>query len=198
MLPKYKVVQEEVANLPNTAQIMWLKVDSKPTKQSIANWVQKWSYRYTSYLSDDLTNRISDLMNFVTEAKVTLIQDVEEGDLNKLIEVMGCIRDVRTRTETTDAMFEPLRNSVALLKKWNIPVGEETVSGLEELLGLWAEVKKQNFNTLERINPLQNAEAAKIKNEVEAFNTEVDTFRSEMQANGPYPTRTRGRSRSTR
>lgn len=198
MLPKYKVVQEEVANLPNTAQIMWLKVDSKPTKQSIANWVQKWSYRYTSYLSDDLTNRISDLMNFVTEAKVTLVQDVEEGDLNKLIEVMGCIRDVRTRTETTDAMFEPLRNSVALLKKWNIPVGEETVSGLEELLGLWAEVKKQNFNTLERINPLQNAEAAKIKNEVEAFNTEVDTFRSEMQANGPYPTRTRGRSRSTR
>ena len=186
ILSKYKSVQDEVSSLPNHQTIMWLKIDSKPVKQSIATWVSKWSYRYTSYLSDDLTSRISDLMAFVNEAKVTLVKEVEGGDLDGLIEVMGCIRDVRTRTESTDAMFEPLRNSVALLKKWNIPVTEETLLGLEESPGLWAEVKKQNFNTLERLNPLQNAEASKIKMDVEAFNTEVDTWREGMKANGPF------------
>ena len=47
-----------------------------------------------------------------------------DGDVDVLIEVMGCIRDVRTRTEDTDNMFEPFRATVALLKKWDIEVSE--------------------------------------------------------------------------
>ena len=102
---------------------------------------------------------------------------------------MGCIRDiphVRTRTDATDAMFEPLRNVVTLLKKWNVPVQEETLTGLEEAPNLWAEVKKQNYNTLESLNPLQNAQATKIKMEQEAFSVQVTDFRTNMKENAPY------------
>ena len=58
---------------------------------------------------------------------------------------MGVIRDVRIRTETTDAMFEPLRNSVGLLKKWNIPVTEDTLAGLDESPMLFYRLSSTGF-----------------------------------------------------
>ncbi len=37
---------------------------------------------------------------------------------------MGCMRDVRVRTQRTDAMFEPLVETVAVLQKYGIQVGK--------------------------------------------------------------------------
>eukprot|EP01052_Picozoa_sp_SAG31_P009142 SAG31_NODE_475_length_15172_cov_4.834273_2_plen_742_part_00 len=185
-IARYQEIQDEVATLPNSQQITWLTVNCKPIKQAIATWVSKWKYRYTEFLLDDLTTKITDLLAFVKWAQVTLEKEVESGQLDALIEVMGCIRDIRTRTEETDGMFEPLGQAVTLLKKWSVPVPEETLSGLEEAPNLWGYVKKQNYSAKERLLPLQNAEAERIKTEVEAFNADVQTFRNNLKANAPF------------
>jgi dynein heavy chain len=44
-----------------------------------------------------------------------------------LYDIMTCMRDVRKRTERTDNMFEPLRNTVASLNGFGITLNE-TVS----------------------------------------------------------------------
>ena len=94
---------------------------------------------------------------------MTLKREVSDGELEALIEVMGCIRDIRTRSDATDAMFDPLIQSVALLKKWGVPVPDESLTGLDEAPQLWANVKKLNYTAKERLTPLQNAEAERIK-----------------------------------
>ena len=43
-----------------------------------------------------------------------------------LYAIMGCMRDVRVRTQRTDAMFEPLAETVAVLQKYGIQVGSCT------------------------------------------------------------------------
>lgn len=50
-----------------------------------------------------------------------------------LYEVMGCMRDVRKRTEKTDAMFKPLGQCVELLGKYGITLDEKTLKQLEEV-----------------------------------------------------------------
>ena len=116
---------------------------------------------------------------------VTLDKPVEEGDAETLIEVMGCIRDIRERMDETDQMFEPLRNTVVCLKKWGVTVEEDTVAGIEAAPHKWAQVKKQNFDAKDRLNPLQNKQAAKIKTEVEKFCVEIEGFRENFVAKAP-------------
>ena len=72
-------------------------------------------------------------------------KEVPDGDFELLIEVMGCLRDVRARTEATDAMFDPLRNTCALLKKWGVPISDMTMQGLDDAPNLWAQVQKKFF-----------------------------------------------------
>ena len=180
-ITKYKALQEEVQNLPNSKTIGWLKIDAKPIKQALGSWVSRWSYCYTEHLLNRVTDTVSELLTFMEEAAVKQQMEVPEGDVEKLKEVMACIRDVRQRTEFTDGMFEPLRNTVALLKKWDIEVTEETLKGLEEAPMTWSNLKKQTFATKEKLTPLQNAEAEKVKVQVDAFSKEVDSFREEFK-----------------
>jgi len=35
-----------------------------------------------------------------------------------LYDIMSCMRDVRKRSDRTDQMFEPLKDTVALLQRW--------------------------------------------------------------------------------
>ena len=185
-IAKYKAIADEVAELPNSVQIQWLKIDAKPIKQAIGNAVQKWRYRFTEYLNSKLESKIIGLLKFVDVAAVELEKEVPEGDNDALIASMGWLRDVRGRTEETDAMFQPLRDTAALLKKWGEPVPDEVLAGLDDAPQKWASVKKQFYSTKERVGPAQDAEAKKVRKQADDFTDEVTAFRDNVKNNGPF------------
>jgi dynein heavy chain len=185
-IAKYNDIQDEVSALPNNHVMQWLKVDAKPIKQAISSWVGRWRYKYTQHLLDELTNSISDLLQFVGSASVTLEKEVPDGDKDALIDVMGCLRDVRARQEATEAMFDPLRDTVALLKKWGVPIDDDTMAGLDDAPQKWNTVRKQFFTTKERLAPMQDAEAKTIRGRADAFAEEVATFREKVKTQGPF------------
>ena len=43
---------------------------------------------------------------------------VEEGDYDGLVEVMGYLMAVKDRQQSTDTMFEPLKQTIELLKSY--------------------------------------------------------------------------------
>ena len=146
-IAKYKKIADEVSELPNTVQIQWLQINAKPIKQAISNVVQKWRYRFTEFLNSKLESKILGLLSFIEEASVELDKDVPEGDNDALITIMGWVGEVRKRMEETDAMFQPLRDTAALLKKWNEPVPEDVLAGLDDAPQKWATCKKQFYST---------------------------------------------------
>ena len=56
-----------------------------------------------------------------------VMEEVEENDSTKLIEAMTYVRDVRLSSDRIDAIFEPLKQTIVLLKKFNIHMPEETI-----------------------------------------------------------------------
>lgn len=60
-----------------------------------------------------------------------MTKPVEEGDYNGLVDCMGYLMAVKERTTTTDAMFEPLKQSIELLKSYDQELSEETHSLLQ-------------------------------------------------------------------
>lgn len=50
---------------------------------------------------------------------------MEEGDYEGLVNVMGYLMNVKERQTTTDDMFEPLRDTIELLKQYDQELPEE-------------------------------------------------------------------------
>ena len=55
-----------------------------------------------------------------------LTKPVNEGDYDGLVECMGYLMAVKDRSQSTDAMFEPLKQSIELLKSYEQELSEET------------------------------------------------------------------------
>jgi hypothetical protein len=102
---------------------------------------------------------------------------------------MGFMRDVRKRQEKTDAMFEPLTATVALLKTYGISVSEEILRQLEEAPLAWSGMKKKVLNVREKLSLMQQLEARKIREASDAFGAKVEKFRETFLAIAPTTVR---------
>lgn len=53
------------------------------------------------------------------------MQPVPEGNYEALVTVMGYLMNVKDRTVTTDDMFQPLTETIELLKFYDMDIPEE-------------------------------------------------------------------------
>ena len=75
-------------------------------------------------------------------ADVGLTQPVEEGDYNGLVAVMGHLMAVKDRQTVTDEMFEPLKQTIELLKTYGQEMPEEVHMQLQVTRNTRTEVFK--------------------------------------------------------
>lgn len=68
---------------------------------------------------------LQELKDFIQKANAGLNKPLEEGDYDGLVEVMGHLMRVKERQATTDNMFEPLKETVALLSTYGQEMPEE-------------------------------------------------------------------------
>jgi hypothetical protein len=54
-----------------------------------------------------------------------------EAQTRALYDILSCVRDVRKRSDRTDAMFEPLKETSALLTGFGIHLGDGVLKQLE-------------------------------------------------------------------
>mmetsp|Transcript_25005 Transcript_25005/g.85566 ORF Transcript_25005/g.85566 Transcript_25005/m.85566 type:complete len:4525 (+) Transcript_25005:136-13710(+) len=197
-IEKYKAVQKEIASLESTLSIGWLRIDAKPLKQALSTWAKKWSHKYTHYLSNKVTDSMDELYTFIAHANTVLNKDptaagegggpdvlageaIQGEQRDVLYEVMGVNRDMRKREANTDAMFEPLKQTVQLLKGHGIILAEPVLKKLEEGPMAWNLIKKEREKTAEKLSTLQQGEQRQITNRSDAFGEKVEKFRKLFQ-----------------
>lgn len=54
-----------------------------------------------------------------------------EQQTRALYDILSCVRDVRKRSDRTDAMFDPLKEATALLQQFGIQLGDGVLKQLE-------------------------------------------------------------------
>ncbi len=181
---KYRTLQEQVHDLPSTKTMGWLRCDAKSAKNSLATLISKWSYKFLEFLLQRVTGSVTEVETFINTVNVNL--DTEVTNQKSLLDVMGYLTQVRKRTEATDGMFEPLRQSCALLKKYNIQVDDATMEGLDHAPGLWEKLKKKAVTTKEKHSKAQTAEAEKLKKESKEFETVVEESFAYFKKHMPF------------
>jgi hypothetical protein len=104
---------------------------------------------------------------------------------------MGVMRDIRVRDERTQAMFQPLKETVLLLKQYNVPVKDTTVSQLEDGPVKWKAVDKKKKQRTEALNAKVISEQMEVRRRSDAFQKNVDAFTEHFQAVAPFHVKVR-------
>nr|XP_004569740.1 dynein heavy chain 9, axonemal [Maylandia zebra] len=178
----YEKIYEEVQALePVHVFHRWMRVDGRSMKSALLNIIKKWSYMFKQHLVDLVTNSLLDLEKFITVVQAGLSQQVEEGDYDGLVEVMGNLLAVKERQNTTDTMFEPLQQTIALLKEYEQELPDVVYKQLEELPDKWDNVKKQAVLVKQQVAPLQAVEVSGLRRKCAAFDVEQHTFREHFR-----------------
>lgn len=68
---------------------------------------------------------LQELSDFIQEANAGLSKPLEEGDYDGLVGVMGHLMRVKERQAATDSMFQPLKETIALLSTYGEEMPEE-------------------------------------------------------------------------
>ncbi|KAK2522722.1 Dnah9 [Columba livia] len=186
-IDSYEKIYEEV-NLIEPISIFqsWMKVDARPFKASLLNVIKRWSLVFKQHLMDHVMHSLSDLDEFIKTSDKGLSKKVEKGDYDGLVEIMGHLLAVKERHSVTDAMFEPLKQTVELLKTYEQELPEEVYKQLEELPEKWNNIKKLAIAVKQHVAPLQANEMTILRKSCAAFDVEQHRFRERFRKEAPF------------
>jgi dynein heavy chain len=185
---KYEKYLEQIREIPDTTNFGWLTVDASSIRQAVANMAAKWRLTFLDYLMKKVKGSLDDFDHFVEKMKVGLKQEVAKDDYEKLKEMMGYLLEIKERPENTkgEAHFEPLKEMVHLLKKYDIKVPQEVMTALDDAKNKWKDLLKLYYEVKDKLSVLQGEEIKKITKSETNFNDEANEFREEFTAMAPF------------
>lgn len=74
---------------------------------------------------------LADLEAFIKNSENGLLKKVEKGDFQGLVEIMGHLVALKERQSSTDDMFEPLKQTIELLKTYGQELPETVFEQLK-------------------------------------------------------------------
>jgi len=95
-----------------------------------------------------IPHSLNDLAEFIKVTSSGLSVEVQEGDYDGLVGVMSHLLNVRDRIPTTDNMFEPLKQTIELLKNYGEEMADEVHQQLEVCASSVAEYQLSSVNDM--------------------------------------------------
>jgi dynein heavy chain len=78
-----------------------------------------------------VSRSLQELSDFIKVTSAALSKPLKEGDYAALVTVMGHLQAVKERQQKTDEMFEPLKQTIELLKTFNQEMPEDVHKQLQ-------------------------------------------------------------------
>uniref|UniRef100_A0A8C0G3E5 Dynein axonemal heavy chain 11 n=1 Tax=Chelonoidis abingdonii TaxID=106734 RepID=A0A8C0G3E5_CHEAB len=164
----------------------WFKVDMKPFKMSLLNIIKKWSWMFKEHLLRFVIGSLTDLEEFIKVTDAGLQKELNEGDYNGLVEIMGHLLAVRDRQASTDELFEPLKETITLLESYGQKMSDQVYVQLEELPEKWNTTKKIAASMKHEVAPLQTSEVTLIRKKFASFDGKQIEFRERFRVEAPF------------
>ncbi|XP_055973719.1 dynein axonemal heavy chain 9 [Sorex fumeus] len=186
-IDSYEKLYEDVCRLePIKVFDSWMKIDARPFKASLLNIIKKWSLMFKQHLVDYVTNSLADLEVCIRNSESGLLKKVEKGDFKGLVEIMGHLMSLKERQTSTDEMFDPLKQTIELLKTYEQELPETVFRQLEELPEKWNNIKKMAVTVRQQVAPLQANEVTLLRQKCIAFDVEQQQFLEKFHEEAPF------------
>ena len=99
---------------------------------------------------------------------------------------MAHLGAVREKQPTFDAMFEPLKQKLELLKSYGQEIHDDVYERLNVLPEKWANTKKLALTIKQQAAPLQTNEVANLRRKIANFDVRQYEFREQFRKEVPF------------
>uniref|UniRef100_A0A8C4U7P5 Dynein axonemal heavy chain 17 n=1 Tax=Falco tinnunculus TaxID=100819 RepID=A0A8C4U7P5_FALTI len=182
-----KALCEEVLGLANMKVFGgWLQSDCRTFKQALLSVVRRRGLVLRQHLTSHVTTSLQELEDFIQEANTSLSKPLEEGDYEGLVEVTGHLMRVKERQAATDSMFEPLKETVALLSTYGEEMPEKIHLQLNDLPEHWDSTKKLCLRVKQNMAPLQANKVNLICRKCQQFKARQHAFWETFRGEAPF------------
>ena len=181
-IDSYEDLYTQISQFPDTSVFeFWFRISIKPFKHALLNLIKKWSFMFKDHLVHHVEDSLQNLQAFIADTAVGLKQKTEEGDFDGLVNIMGYIIAVKERSQTTDNMFGPLKDTIDLLKKYQLQMPEKVHQQLTDLPEKWSQTKKASDLVRQDVAPLQAIEVAGIRRKATSFEVKQHEHRERFR-----------------
>ena len=146
----YRDVAAELGEKRSPVDIGWLKVNASPIKVALQSWANRWVTTFTHFLYHDVTKKLHSLEALMAEVNEGLTTEVVAGDSATLKRVLGYIHSIRSQEKSTTRLFQPLRDTVSLLKKYGKNLDETEMKLLSDAPMKWDSTVNAVYRVKER------------------------------------------------
>lgn len=188
-------VQAEVGALQSVHELNEvIRVNGQPAKQAINTWSTKWLFAFSSSLQGHVVSSLTRMSAFIKsisaglDTGATALQGMSPST-EKILSVIGHIRDVRKRAPEVTSVIGPLRETVQLLQARGVQGGLSTslVGFLEEAPAVWNSIVNKAYKLKCDIAPLEAKIADEVRSDVVAFADSVKAYQDgEFRQEAPY------------
>lgn len=195
-ITKYENTRDTIQKLQSPVDIGWIRINTQPLKSQLTTCTSKWIDMFVQYMKSYMTEKLTTLDKFMNRVNSGLSREVVDGKEGKdaLMKVMEDVRDVRKAMDMTQEMFQPMQQTLNLLKAHGtdlaaLPriVPDKTVQDyLDEVPMAWDNVVKRTFRKKEEILPMQMKEMESLRDDLEQFFLSIREFRNNFRANAPF------------
>lgn len=182
---KFEDLRNTVMQMEQTAMFeKWLLIDARPFKEALCNVVKRWSNMFLTHLSTNLNSSLEGLNVFIVDVTQALSEKVDSPEA--LIRCMDQLFKTRMRTKETDALFEPLHDTIKLLKAKNVEIREDVVGLLNDLPDKWSSLKRLTDQVKSEVAPMQADEALELRRRIQRFDVEMYEYREKFMEWAPF------------
>eukprot|EP01065_Artemidia_motanka_P030559 TRINITY_DN365_c0_g2_i2.p1 TRINITY_DN365_c0_g2~~TRINITY_DN365_c0_g2_i2.p1 ORF type:complete len:4684 (+),score=1932.48 TRINITY_DN365_c0_g2_i2:111-14162(+) len=191
-ISRYERLLVQVAELPPSTTVGWLRIDAKPIRASLQTCCRQWIDMYTGYIVGRIDSELKELTHFVEKAEIGIEEAVPDGDDGKeaLQRVLRVIRDCRVRNTDTLEMFEPISEGLNMLRSHTDTVDEKKLMPLEEARkeapDKWSTLTKRVAGVRSGISGRQDQESEMIKAHTFRMKDDVEAFRKDFENLRPF------------
>uniref|UniRef100_UPI0035900BF2 dynein axonemal heavy chain 17-like n=1 Tax=Myxine glutinosa TaxID=7769 RepID=UPI0035900BF2 len=183
----YRNIYAEVMTLKNTHIISgWFQVDCRPVKKALLTIISCWSGMFKEHLINHITKSLSELEELLRKSDAGLSKLPDEGDHAGLMKVLGHLLQVKQSQAATDNMFEPIKQTIALLKHYGQELPESVYTQLQNLPDCWDKTKKLAMRMKQDASPLLLAEMAVMQEKCVQFQNKLHDFYKWFVIKAPF------------
>ncbi|KAJ4456876.1 putative Dynein heavy chain 17; axonemal [Paratrimastix pyriformis] len=167
-------LRAKVEQLPDSVRHTWLRADARVGKADIVKLIDEWISTYQKYLVEKVTQSLDDLSAFIDDTNNKLQTPFNQDNLK---DALNLLLTLRARTQKTDDMFEPLRATCALLKRFGIIIDAKAIGQLDTLPPQWDRIKRASYTLKDSLQQMMQDERSKIQERSKTLYARVDTYR---------------------
>ena len=182
-IQKYKDLADEVNAEDQTTNMLFLRIDCGPLKESLLSHCAGWVDKFTGLLNNMALQELNNLFHYF--ASNTAILSEPPANLDQLAENVNLHKRLISEKHDTEARFQPVAQKYKILEKFEVEVTEEELTKMEALPAKWAAFQIVLGDSEVDLERSKEQFREKLTKMVDGFVKEVADHRGSFESSAP-------------